>query len=426
MIKIRIITFVFSCSIFVSSSIIAQLYTEAQTRHRFAQMTLGVDYQTNFGGSTNYLDSNGQMLSAELPQFHRPRFLIGGTHFWGHADFYIAILLTNPSETINNQDISFTSGVETVFKYYPWKVKHQGVRPFVGVSLTSYYFEQSNGFLQYGDGPDMNHTSWPIQAGLTYNYNQHILDASLTWNYANEQDYYISPDVETQINTAPLYLSVGYKFMFDTTIGAEKDWESGRTDEVTKILADRGILSGFYLGAGMSSAFWLKQSPYNKENRPYVKRPSNSLMPDFTLGYYNHKRDFNLAVSYRGFGTSSESYGARQSLRRRSLGLEFTKNIFDYHGFVPFIGPIVSYEALRFQEAFETGPLLEEFDNQVRVGCTVGWDIRPNRIQTWLLRTNLRYYPSMNLDLPELGSSVAFDAIEFNFIQLIIYPSRMF
>jgi hypothetical protein len=61
-------------------------------------------------------------------------------------------------------------------------------------------------------------------------------------------------------------------------------------------------------------------------------------------------------------------------------GLEFTKNIIDYHGFVPFIGPIVSYEALRFQEAFETGPLLEEFDNQARVGCRVGWDIRPNRI----------------------------------------------
>jgi hypothetical protein len=69
----------------------SQVYTEKQTRHRFAQLNLGFDFQSSFGGSTKYLDAQGNMQSLNLSNSLSPRFLIGGTHFWGHADFYIAI-----------------------------------------------------------------------------------------------------------------------------------------------------------------------------------------------------------------------------------------------------------------------------------------------------------------------------------------------
>ena len=51
--------------------------------------------------------------------------------------------------------------------------------------------------------------------------------------------------------------------MLETTLSAEKNWESGRTKEVTDILAERGRLNGLYLGAGISSAFWLNESSFS-------------------------------------------------------------------------------------------------------------------------------------------------------------------
>jgi len=58
-------------------------------------------------------------------------------------------------------------------------------------------------------------------------------------------------------------------------------------------------------------------------------------------------------------------------------------------------------------------------------GITFGWDIRPNRAQYFLLRTNLRWYPKLELSVVE-GQAVSLNALEFNFIQLVVFPGRMF
>ena len=113
--------------------------------------------------------------------------------------------------------------------------------------------------------------------------------------------------------------------MLETTLSAEKNWESGRTKEVTNILAERGRLNGFYVGVGISSAFWLKQSDYNKTTRPYINKYGSSTMPDFALGYYLHKPDLNIAIGYRGYSTSTDTYGVFQQLNRQSLLFEATK-----------------------------------------------------------------------------------------------------
>ena len=104
--------------------------------------------------------------------------------------------------------------------------------------------------------------------------------------------------------------------------------------------------------------------------------------------------------------------------------MEATKSLFDYHGFVPFVGPAMSYEKLSFKESFEGQKVHDLVDNKIAYGITFGWDIRPNRIQSWLLRTNLRWYPNLNLEV-DIDNRISFNNIEFNFIQLIIYPSRM-
>jgi hypothetical protein len=89
-----------------------QVYTEKQTRHRFAQMTTGFDFQTSIGGQTHYIDAQGAVQSLEISPLPKARLLIGGTHFWGHADFYIAIPLFTSVLNTQEQEIVFSSGVE--------------------------------------------------------------------------------------------------------------------------------------------------------------------------------------------------------------------------------------------------------------------------------------------------------------------------
>lgn len=402
----------------------SQVYTEKQSRHRFAQLNLGLDVQSSFGGSTKYLDAFGNTQFLNLTNSFSPRFLIGGTHFWGHADFYIGIPLFSTTLKKDNQEITAFRGVETVLKFYPLRIEHNKVRPYIGTSLAPFYFEQKNNNFQYSSGPELTNTSFPLLGGLTFNSKNHLVEIGLAWNYQNQQDYYISRSQMEKINTPPLYATFSYRYMLETTLGAEKNWESGRTKEVTDILAEKGRLNGFYVGAGISSAFWLKKSDYNQKNRPYINQSGISIMPDFTLGYYWHKPDLNLAIGYRGYSTSTDSYGASQQLRRQSLLLEATKFLFDYHGFVPFVGPAISFEKLSFIEDFEGNRTQDKQKEKFGYGLTFGWDIRPNRIQTWILRTNLRWFPNLSLEA-EPGLNISFDNLEFNFIQLIIYPSRM-
>lgn len=410
--------------VFLINTLFSQVYTEKQTRHRFAQLNLGFDIETSFGGNTRYFDRQRDIKTLDLNSNTVPRFIVGGTHFWGHADFYLAIPLLYPSQELENQRLQFLRGVETVFKYYPWRIEHNKLRPFLGVSIAPFFYEQRNNNVEFGNGPELNNTLFPLLGGITFNSKQHLLELGVAWNYSNQKNYYISRNEIATINTPPIYATLSYRFMLETTIGVEKDWESGRTNEITNKLAGQRKLNGFYLGVGLSSAFWLGQSSYNEQKRPFIEDYGISLMPDFSLGYYLHKLDMNFALGYRSYKTTTNSYGTFQSAKRNSVVFEATKFLFDYHGFVPFIGPAISLEKLNFQENFERQRTFDVDTNKIGYGITFGWDIRPNRIQTWILRTNLRWYPNLKLKV-ESNNNISFDNIEFNFIQLIIYPNRI-
>lgn len=403
----------------------SQIYTQKQTRHRFAQLTLGVDYQTSIGATTQFLDEEKGIKSLDFPTTQAARLIVGGTHFWGHADFYVAFPVYQRVFESNHQEIAFTSGVETVFKYYPLRIEHHKIRPYIGISLSPYHFEQANNHLAFGNGTDRRMVRLPITTGLTFNYKNHLFEANLTYNYDNKIDYHLFRDVINEIETPPFFLSFSYKYMLDTTAGAEENWESGRTAKVTDILAERGDLDGFFAGVGMSSAWWIGNSEYNEEERPFLGNHRLAIMPDFALGYYWHKPDLSLSLTYRSYSSGIDAYGAVQTVSRQSLGLELTKSLFDYHGFTPFIGPVLSFERLSAKESFEGRLAFDESQEKLSYGITFGWDIRPNRIQWFTLRTNLRYYPDLSLGLDN-GLAISFDNIEFNFIQFVFYPNRIF
>lgn len=407
----------------MAASLNAQLFVEKQTRHRFAQNLIGLDMQTSFGGSTFFQNIGGGVERLDLESTSRARVIIGGLHFWGHADFHIAIPVMFPAIESENQDIFFTSGVETVFKYYPWQLESGKVRPYLGVSLSPYYYEQDNSNLGFGEGQQLSHVSVPVMAGFSYIAKNKVLEAGVTWNYANDQRYYVNRTDFRTISTPPVFASVALKFFFDTTVGAEASWESGRTKEWIDGLAAEGRLDGFFIGAGLSSAWWMGRSSHNEENNPYIKNYGISLMGDFSLGYYWHRSDINVALNYRGYGASADVYGTQQTLKRRSFGLEMTKYVLDYHGFDPFIGPIVTYENLQFKESFERSLTQDVTDAKLGWGVTFGWDIRPDRNQNIILRTSLRWFPALDLSVEE-SNAISFDNIEFNFIQLVFFPNR--
>src|ERR1044071_4280207 len=71
----------------------AQPYVNNKTRHRFAQLNLGIDTRVYFGHNARsfYLDAQGEKKERTLGNQTETRLLIGGTHFWGHADFQVAV-----------------------------------------------------------------------------------------------------------------------------------------------------------------------------------------------------------------------------------------------------------------------------------------------------------------------------------------------
>lgn len=416
----------FVASIVLSGLLLqAQVYVEKQSRHRFAQLNVGWDVQTNTQGKTKYLDQEGKVQDLNLTTQYRPRFIIGGTHFWGHADFYIAIPLLNPQQNQQKQIIKSYNGVETGFKFYPFRIEHNTLRPYFGFALTGYYLEQNNTNFEYGNGPELTYSAWPLLAGFSVNHKSHLFEAGMVWNYNNKQTYYVSREIKTNISIPAFYFQMGYKYMLETTLSAEKDWESGRSQKITIEKADKKELNNFYFGAGISAVFCLQESSYNQNTRPYINKYEGALLPDLSLGYYWHKPDINLGISYRAYNDGTNSNGAVQKVQRKSLALEASKFLLDYHGFVPFVGPSLSMEQLSFEEEFEQVPTQKVSNHQLSAGVLFGWDIRPNRLQALLLRTNLRWFPKINLNL-EGGQSISFANLEFNFIQLIVYPGRMF
>ncbi len=395
---------------------LAQPYVEGgNTRHRFAQMYVGADarYFPGSGTKTQMLNKQGLWQSATLPDQSEARLLIGGTHFWGHADFYLGFKVAGMGKS------GMRSSVETGGRFFPWRLESRKTRPFIGVSWMPVRFKQ-------GDGSQQLRHRWPLSAGLVHTAGHHLLELTGGYMPSTGSSYYFDATFNAPVKTHPLWFSLGYKYVFDTTLSAEKDWQSGRTKTITDTLARRGRLNGFTVGIGPSASIFLKESTYNNAVTPWLdNHKMASVFPEFTLGYYLHKPDIQVNLVYRSVNSRLAAYGAEQYARRRALTLEAYWFIADYHGFVPFIGGGLSSEWLRVAQKHVSGMESISESNPLKPGLVFGWDIRPNRIQSWYLRTHLRWYPGLSVGMSDVRK-VAMDQLEFNFIQWVVFPGRMF
>lgn len=403
----------------ISSNILLQVYAQpyvegGKTRHRFAQLNLGLDQRFFSGSKTNSyaMNANSNMEHTKLKDLYETRLIIGGTHFWGHSDFFIAV------PVISSKKSGFKSSVETGFKLFPWAIKNKTIRPYIGASWMPCSFE-------HGEGVRLSRSKYPIMCGLVFNYKQHLFEIGAGYIPNHTFNYFLSKTIQQKIITHSHWISFTYKFMIETTLSAEKDWQSGHTKKLTDTLSVLKKLNGMTLAIGPSSSFYTKKSSYNAEVAPFADdHKFADVFPEFGLGYYWNAPDMQINLAYRTVKSELHAFYFSQQLNRKALTAEAYKFLFDYHGFVPFAGLSASYECLQADENYKQ--IESHFSNQgLHPGITIGWDIRPNRIQAIYLRTNLRYFPNLNVNMPN-AKHMAFDQLEFNFIQLVVFPNRLF
>ncbi|MEO0334445.1 MAG: hypothetical protein AAF223_22695, partial [Bacteroidota bacterium] len=184
------------------------------------------------------------------------------------------------------------------------------------------------------------------------------------------------------------------------------------------VLKKENRLSAWYWGLGPSAGLQMSKSEYLENNFPYLyDEYSSAFMPDITFGRFFNKPDMNVGLSFRTLGDRLAGFDTDIRLRRYSFMLETYKNLFNWLGFVPFVGVTGSVENLRADvngtDYQETKPAL---------GLIFGWDIRVTKTGTSLLRTNLRWIPDLHLEIE--GDKMMFDHLEFNFIQWVQFIGR--
>lgn len=393
----------------------AQVYVEGgRTRHRFAQTTLGIDVGYGLaGGHQNYRLDGTTISGFNGTSYSEARLIIGGLHFWGHADFYLAI------PVLRDKVSPFSTGAETGANIYPFRIRNNKVVPFAGIAFTENNY-------QLGEGPKQRWFSAPVSAGLSYLCKAGLFDLYTAYDFSKPENYYISSSQAMPMDFPRWRAGLRYKRVFDTTLSAEKDWKNGITQRMTDTLAVMKRLNGITVGIGPSSAFFLKHPAAEpEENTSLGQHRDAPLFADAAIGYYLHQPDLQLQIAFRTLHSTCEAYGAKHTLQRTSLAAEGYKFLFDYHGFCFFAGPSFSKEWW-ISTTQKNGQGQERLQQEkLQPGIVFGWDIRPNRLQSLYLRTHLRWYPGMKFNSGN-GNKIPMDQLEFNYIQLVVFPGRMF
>lgn len=368
-------------------------------RYEFAQTYVGAQFDV-LGGS-------------EAPEFIGGRFLIGGTHFWQKADFYISFPLFTTA--IEDTDREYGEGVVTGFRYLPFGLSRRGPRPFFGLQWLTPDF-------RIDDGPLFEKSRFGLEAGLNIAFGS-LYTLELSAHHILNQDMYYptSREISSTVNPPDLGVSIALKKYLDTTSNLStpesKAYQKDRYDDFKR----RGKLSTWNVGIGISANVTTKDISA-LEAYPFLPdRPPLSIYPDIVAGYYFHDIDGGIRASWRPVNSGDEAYGLEYSIRQHRLGFEAFKFLFDYKGFVPFVGVTAGLDLIDFDLSDVDGTRLEESYSTASYGITFGWDIRTTETDPCILRTNLRYVFQSD---PSGGLNLSAEHLEINFIQLVLYPGR--
>jgi hypothetical protein len=398
---------------------IAQSYLEKKSQHRFAQ--------TYFGLNTQVIPSSGELVWQDqvqpFPTSIIPRFTIGGLHFWGKVDFNMNISLFNLSDQSlkSEGEVQLITGGDLSARYYPWRMKFNRLRPYFGLSGNSVALSMGNDSVGYRYRSFLTLT--PL-AGISFASKNWQVNLEALFLTNNKIDFYSTETNQHQFTLPRSYFSIGLVRYFDTTLREEKPKESGKTNAALAKLLAAKKLNSFSIAVAPSGAFFIKSPEFSNEQRSLPKH-QGALNLDLGIGYLFDQAGWHVGLSYRSYGSKSISYSLTHVIHRRSIALEAYKFVWNYNGFVPFVGGSLSSEKwangifIHNEQQGETAKT-----TMVSPGIIFGWDIVPSPLETWTLRTNLRYYPFQKIAGAN-GKTQRVDQFELNFIQLVLYPQRM-
>lgn len=412
--KYLIVTLLFCFSIHSFSQ------EKKKDRYQFAHTYFG--FETEFlpqSGSFSSLNTNGTFDSKTLPSFGSARFVIGGTHFWDHADFYVSIPLVDFAIT-GNKNAFLSNGVLTGFRYFPFKIKPNSVRPFIGVGFGGPDF-RSKGAA--GDGPTATNRQWYYESGISYRYKGNkLFDLGARYFNDKEYNYRTSRTSSEKIALNNFSFMLSYKRLFDFTQNYSKpEMKKYLKDAFSALEKDKG-LNTFSIGLGYSATIPLEKTEYAKKIPHLNQETTKNGNIDLGVAYYSHDLDAVARISYRPLKQKESGYNYTYATTSQSVALEIFKFLGDYHGFVPFAGTYISGNHFRIKETDKGEKITDYKTNKLGYGLVFGWDIRLSRVDYIVLRTNLRYTP--NLGYTKDGLDFTNNQLEFNFIQLVYYPQR--
>ena len=396
--------------------------SQLNKRFGFANMYVGLEGLATSPGSAPVLNSANKLENVAFAGYAVPRLVWGGTHFWGHADFYVAFPLGGYAKPAPAPlaSLVYDLGVETGLKAYLWRLRTGTVRPYLGLAWNISSFQQAAPGAPASIELAQNTT--PVLAGISYRGKRVIVEAGAQYFFKNNYKYPVSRVVSGDLMLPQFAFTINVKYLLETT------YQKGAfIKKRMAALVKHRKFSAFYVGIGPSASIGIPTfSEYDRVNYPFFENHKRyiGVVPDLTAGYYFSRPNLNIGLSCRNMADSYEGFGVQHVHERKSVMLEVYKFLGDYHGFVPYVGITASSEQLFFatrdlsiDNAWNTYA-----EHKSAVGIICGWDIRPTKAESWLLRTNLRYTPvSMTVD----GKKVAYDYIEFNFIQLVLFPERM-
>jgi hypothetical protein len=401
----------------------AGLSQKDTNQHRFAQTYFGFSSHFLLGGSSQYLDSAGNIQRADLPNVWQPKLTIGGLHFWKRVDFYVSFALPNVKWNLaNGMEYTYSSGIETGMRYYPFLIKNGTVSPYIGLNWGSINYTQKAAGMP--TGTELNRNVLNLETGFAYKNKGWIVECNFQYMATHQFRYALSRTTHGTLDFSPISIGLSVKYALDFTAGASSPGAKKFNARLDSLLTQKKWNNAFHIGIGPSAAFGLGKSGYITQLRPFLDDPSPvALCPDFSVGYYIAQPALDVNLSFRPMWFSQAGYDFEHRLTRISVALELYHFLFNYKGFVPFAGAFASYEYIHLVEKDQEVVVTNKTVHAPGWGFTLGWDIRPNKSDWWVLRTNIRFTPYIPFMVNNQKYVVS--QWEFNFIQFVIYPQRL-
>ncbi|MCB9081948.1 MAG: hypothetical protein H6555_09585 [Lewinellaceae bacterium] len=411
--QVLIIVFLFSAYL----AAVAQ-QTDFRKRYAFAKSYIGMDFNYFVDlRNSSFIDNQDQIQPFQRNNFLTPSLNIGGTHFWGHADFFVSLatspVKTRPDEVENSIGFRAITGM----RIFPIAIKDNALRPYLSYKFAPIRLNQHT---INGERFRTTQVKSLIGGGLAFQTPKLYAYAGYELIPNRDATIYLSRTQTASSSFPNKFLTVGINYLFESTAGSY----AHPMPKLDSLLHRENSL-GLFFGIGPSASFPVQSSDYIADLYPFLDDKSMpNTFPEITLGYHFSRYDFIVSANFRPIRQERNAFSFQQHIRRNSFGVEAYKFLFDYHGFAPFAGAGVLLENIRLTEKDQNVSITDRQYSLATPSIVFGWDIRPaRRADIWLLRTNLRYLPLLTIENQD--KKLSFQHLEFNFIQLVIYPQRI-